>query len=127
MKQGNKVLCAVAALAAVGVMAFSNVRYCVLSDLKQYFISKINHITFTCAPETGISRSEMLKRFDGARLHVLLEYDKRLKGDVARWLYQIGDSDIFFTFKYSYDTGKVVEWRMQKDDSYKEWNFADYL
>ena len=127
MKQENKILCAVAALAAVGVMAFSNIRYFGFSDLKQDLISTINHIPYICAPATGITRSEMLQRFDGAQLYVLLEYDKERKSDIARWYYQIGDSDIYFTFKYSYETGKIAEWRMQKGLSYREWSFADYL
>lgn len=127
MKRENKILCTVAAMATVGVMAFSNVRHCVLSDLNQYYISKINHIPYTCSPATGITRSEMLQRFDGAQLYVLLEYDKERKGDIARWFYQIGESDIYFTFKYSYDSGKIEEWKMQKGFSYRECNFVDYL
>lgn len=127
MKRENKILCAVAVLAAVGVMAFSNIRYFGFSDLKQDLISTINHIPYICAPATGITRSEMLQRFDGAQLYVLLEYDKERKSDIARWYYQIGDSDIYFTFKYSYETGKIAEWRMQKGLSYREWSFADYL
>lgn len=127
MKQENKILCAVAALAAVGVMAFSNILYFGFSDLKQDLISTINHIPYICAPATGITRSEMLQRFDGAQLYVLLEYDKERKGDIARWYYQIDDGDIYFTFKYSYNTGKIEEWKMQKGLSCGEWSLEDYL
>ena len=48
------------------------------------------------------------------------------KGNISRWFYQIGDSDVFFTFKYSYETGKIEEWKMQKWFSYSEWSFAGF-
>lgn len=127
MKQKNKILCAIVASAAIGVMTFSNILYFGIGDLKQDFLSRMAHIPYICVPAIGITRNEMLQRFDGAQLYVLLEYDKERKGDIARWFYQIGESDIYFTFKYSYDSGKIEEWKMQKGLRYREWSFVDYL
>ena len=126
LKRGE--ICSVALYVAAGVFIGSGIRYGFI-DFTKYVLSRVRHIESTCVPAVGISRCEMLERFDGARMYVLLEYDKSLKSDVARWYYRIGDSDsdVFFTFKYSYETGRIVEWKMQRDYGFYNWDFADYL
>lgn len=99
-----------------------------VSKMRLYASSEIDRINKICRPEVGMSRTDMLQRFDGVQLYVLSEYDRDdLKCNVARWFYQIGDTDVFFTFKYSWQTGKIEEWKMQNGISYREYFFDDYL
>lgn len=99
-----------------------------VSKMRWFASSEIDRFNKICRPEVGMSRTDMLQRFDGVQLYVLSEYDRDdLKRDVARWFYQIGDSDVFFTFKYSWQTGKIEEWKMQKGISFREYFFDDYL
>ena len=104
---------------AVGVFIGSGIRYS--------FVTGVQHIGSTCVPAVGITRSEMLQRFDDIKLYVLLEYDRNLKSDIARWYYQIGDSDVYYTFKYSYKSGLVESWKMERDNGFYNWDFTDYL
>lgn len=99
-----------------------------VSTMRWYASTGIDRLNKICRPEVGMSRIDMLQRFDGVQLYVLSEYDQKdLKCDVARWFYQIGDSDVFFTFKYSWETGRIEEWKMQNGISYREYFFDDYL
>ncbi len=127
LKRGE--ICSVTLCVAAGVLIGGGIRYGCFADFAKYVVSRVQHIDSTCVPAVGLSRCEMLERFDGARMYVLLEYDKSLKCDIARWYYRIGDSDsdVFFTFKYSYKTGKIVEWKMQRDYGFYNWDFTDYL
>lgn len=121
---GTIALCAVA-----GIFVGCTLRYGCFTDFDftKYVISRVQHIEFTCVPAVGITRNEMQQRFDGVTLYVLLEYDRNLKCDIARWYYQIGDSDVYYTFKYSYKSGLVESWKMQCDNGYYNWDFTDYL
>ena len=117
----------VAFCAAAGVLIGSGLRFGCFSDYKEYIASRVQHIDSTCVPAVGITRSEMQARFPDVKMYVLAEYDKSLKCDVARWMYQVGDSDVFFTFVYSYGSGTIVEWKMQQDYGYYNYYFYDYL
>lgn len=118
--------CTVALYVAVGVLIATGIRYgCV--DFAKYVVSRVHNIDSTCVPAVGITRSQLLERFPDVKLYVLAEYDKSLKCDVARWMYQVGDSDIYYTFKYSYGTGTVVSWKLQREYGYYNWDFTDYL
>ena len=125
LKRGE--ICSVALYVAVGVFIGSGIRYGCFVDFTKYVVSRVRHIDSTCVPATGITRSQLLQRFDDIKLFVLLEYDKNLKCDIARWYYQIGDSDVYYTFKYSYKSGLVESWKLQRECGYYNWDFTDYL
>ncbi len=112
---------------AAGVLLGASLRYGCFVDFKEYIVSRVQHIDSTCVPAVGISRSEMLERFPGVKMYVLAEYDRNLKCDIGRWMYQVGDSNVYYTFKYSYETGKIVEWKMQQGYGYYNYSFYDYL
>ena len=125
LKRGE--ICFVALCLAAGVFIGGAIRYGFFADITKNVVSRVQHMDSTCVPAVGISRSVMLQRFPGVQLYILAEYDKSLKCDVARWMYQVGDSDVYYTFKYSYGTGTVISWRLQRDNGYYYWDFTDYL
>lgn len=126
LKLKREEICFVALCVAVGIFVGGALRYDCFTDFTKYVISRVRLIDSTCVPAVGISRCEMLQRFDSVKMYVLLEYDKTL-GDVSRWYYQIGDSDVYYTFTYSYKTGTIVSWSLQRDYGYYNWDFTDYL
>lgn len=115
-------------MATCVVLTGLEMQFGAVSKMRWYAREEIDRLNNICRPEVGMSRTDMLQRFDGVQLYVLSEYDHEdLKCNVAKWFYQIGDSDVFFTFKYSWKTGKIEEWKMRKGISYREYFFDDYL
>lgn len=121
----------VSILAAACIMlAGAEKQFEIATKIHQYYDSEMERINNICRPATGIPRWEMLNRFsvaDGAQIFVLSEHDKNLKQHVARFFWRIPDSDIYYVFTYSYDRRLIVSWSLQKDNSYKVFDFIDYI